>query len=111
MTARAERRQRQGERVVALRRAVGEKPRPLRAVRDGGQQLGLVVRRRLVADVDAVDALRDVERQRLAEGVAQRRVGAAARLVAGNVEARRPAQAVGEDRVEVRAPTAEAARP
>jgi hypothetical protein len=87
--------------VVALRRTVGEKPRALRAVGGGGEQLGLGVGRRLVADIDAVDALRDVECQRLAERVTQRRIGAAARLVTGNVESGRPAQAVGEDRVEV----------
>ena len=69
---RAERRQRQAQRVVALRRAVGQEPRARGAVGLGGQALGLLVGRRRRPEVDAPDVLRDVEPQRaVAEAEAQ----------------------------------------
>ena len=57
---RAQRREREAQRVVALRRAVGEEERPRRAERLGGEQLGALVGRRRRAEVDPVDVLRDV---------------------------------------------------
>ena len=100
---RAERRQREAERVVALRRAVGQKPRARRAVGLGGELLGALVRRRRRPEVDAVDVLRDVELERLpADRGAHAEVGAVAGLVAGHVEAGGAAEPVGDDRVEVR---------
>ena len=99
---RAQRREREAERVVALAGAVGEEPRARGAVRLGGELLGALERRRLRPEVDAVDVLRDVEHQRvLADRRHQPGVGARAGLVAGDVEARRAAEAVGHDRVEV----------
>ena len=77
---RAERRERQAQRVVALRGAVGEEPGLRGAVGGGGELLGAVVRRRLRPEVDALDVLRDVELQRgSADRVAQAGVGAARR--------------------------------
>ena len=71
---RAERREREAHRVVALRRAVREEPRARDAVGLGGEQLRALVRRRRRADVDALDVLADVERQRaVAEREAQAR--------------------------------------
>ena len=99
---RAERGEREAERVVALAGAVGEEPRARRAVRLGRELLGALERRRLRPEVDPVDVLRDVEHQRvLADRRAQPGVGARARLVAGHVEARGAAEAVGHHRVEV----------
>ena len=99
---RPERRQREAERVVALGGAVGQEPRARRAVGLGGELLGALERRRLGPEVDAVDVLRDVEHQRvLADRRDQPGVGARAGLVAGDVEARRAAEAVGDDGVEV----------
>jgi hypothetical protein len=95
-------RQGQAQRVVALRRPVGQEPRARGAVRLGGELLGALVGRRRRPEVDAHDVLRDVERQRvLAERPAQPRVRARACLVAGHVKARGAAEAVGDDRVEV----------
>jgi hypothetical protein len=100
---RPQRRQREAQRVVALRGAVGEEPRARGAVRLGGELLGALERRRLGPEVDAVDVLRHVEHQRVvADRAAQAGVGPLARLVPGHVEARRAAEAVGDDRVEVR---------
>ncbi len=62
---RAQRREREAQRVVALRRAVGEEERPLGAERLGGEPLGALVRRRRRPEVDAVDVLRDVGGQRV----------------------------------------------
>ena len=99
---RAERGEREAERVVALRRAVGQEPRARRAVGLGGEFLRALVGRRRRAEVHAVDVLRDVEPVRLpAEGGAHAEVGAVARLVAGHVEAGRAAEAVRDDGVEV----------
>ena len=68
----------------------------------GGELLGALERRRLGPEVDPVDVLRDVEHQRvLADRRDQPGVGARAGLVAGHVEARRAAEAVGDDGVEV----------
>ena len=90
-TVRAERRQREAQRVVALRRAVGEEPRARGAVGLGRELLGALVRRRRGAEVDALDVLRDVERERaVADREAQPGVGARAALVAGDVEAAGP---------------------
>ena len=100
---RAERRQREAERMVALRRAVGQKPRARGAVGLGRELLGPLVGRRGRAEVDAVDVLRDVELERLpADRGAHAEVGAVARLVAGHVEAGRAAEPVRDDRVQVR---------
>jgi hypothetical protein len=100
---RTERRQRQAERVVALRGAVSQKPRARGAVGLGGQLLRPFVRRRRLAEVDAVDVLRDVELERLpADRRAHAEIGAVAGLVTGDVEAGRPAEAVGDDGVQVR---------
>ena len=62
---RAERRQRQAQRVVALRRPVGEEERPLGAERLRGQALRALVRRRGRPEVDPVDVLRHVGGQRV----------------------------------------------
>ncbi len=99
----AERRQREHERVVALGGAVGEEPGPPGAVEVGGEDLGLVERRReRRRDVDAAGVLGDVHQQRVvADVVAQRRVGAGPALVPGDAEAGRLAEAVGRERVEV----------
>ena len=100
--ARAERREREAQRVVALRRAVGQEPRARGAVRLGGEALGLLVGRRRRPEVDAPDVLRDVEPQRaVAEAEAQARVGALAALVAGHVEAPGTAGPVADHGVEV----------
>ncbi len=91
-------------RVVAARGAVDQEPAALRAPGLGGEPLGELERRlgRVGADVDALDPGRDVEPQRrLAERLAQRRVGARPALVAGDVEAARVAVGVGDERVEV----------
>ena len=70
---RPERRERQAQRMVALGRAVGEEERALRAVGLGGEPLGALVRRRRRPEVDPVDVLRHVERQRVdADRLAQR---------------------------------------
>ena len=99
---RAERGEREAERVVALAGAVGQEPRARRAVGLGGELLGALERRRLRPEVDAVDVLRDVEHQRvLADRGDQPGVRARAGLVAGDVEARGAAEAVGHDGVEV----------
>ena len=100
---RAERRERQRQRVVALARAVREEPGARGAVRLGGERLGALVGGRRGAEVDAVDVGRHVEHQRaLAERGAQPGVGPGAALVAGDVEARRAAERVRPHRVEVR---------
>ena len=100
---RAERRQRQAQRVVALRRAVGEEERPLGAERLGGEPLRALVRRRRRPEVDAVDVLRHVGGQRVdADRLAQAGVGARPALVAGHVVAAGAAERVRDDRVEVR---------
>ena len=76
---RAQRREREAERVVALRGAVGQEPRARRPVGLGGELLGALEGRRLGPEVDAVDVLRDVEHQRvLADRRAQPGVGARA---------------------------------
>ena len=99
---RAERRERQAQRVVALRRAVGQEPRARGAVGLGGEALGPLVGRRRRPEVDAVDVLRDVEPQRaVAEAEAQAGVGALAALVAGDVEAPGTAGPVADHGVEV----------
>jgi hypothetical protein len=99
----AQRRQRQRERVVALTRAVGEEPGAGRAVRLGGELLGALVGGRRRPEVDPVDVGRHVDHQRrLAERRAQAGIGARAALVPGHVEARRAAERVAPDRVEVR---------
>ena len=85
----AQRREREAQRVVALRRAVGQEPRARGAVGLGGEALGPLVGSGRRAEVDAPDVLRDVERERAAEAAAHGRVGAQAALVAGHVEARR----------------------
>ena len=101
-TGAPERREREAERVVALGRAVGQEPRARRAVGLGGELLGALVRRRLGPEVDALDVLRDVEQQRvLADRERSPGSAPAPRLVAGDVEARRAAEAVGDERVEV----------
>ena len=100
---RAERREREAERVVALRRAVGQKPRAGGAVGLGGQLLRPLEGRRGLAEVDAVDVLRDVELERLpADRGAHAEIGAVAGLVAGDVEAGGAAEPVRDDRVQVR---------
>src|SRR6185369_559363 len=99
---RAERGEREAERVVALGGAVGEKPRAGGAVGLRRELLRSLERRRLRAEVDAVDVLRDVELERLpADRGADAEVGSRPRLVARDVEAGRPAEAVGDDRVEI----------
>ena len=99
---RAERREGKAQRVVALRRAVGQEPRARGAVGLGGQALGLLVGRRRGPEVDAPDVLRDVEPQRaVAEAEAQPGVGALAALVAGDVEAPGTAGPVADHRVEI----------
>ena len=62
---RAERGEREAQRMVALRRAVREEPRALGAEGLGGQALGALVRRRRRPEVDAVDVLRHVGRERV----------------------------------------------
>ena len=99
---RAQRGDGQAQRVVALCRAVGQQPGLPCAVSLRGEQLGLVEGRRVVAEIDALDVLRDVQRERVrAQRGAQRRIDAGARLVPGDVEARRPTKAVGDQRVQV----------
>ena len=96
------RREREAERVIALRGAVGQEPRLPGAVGVCRQLLRLLVGRRGGADVDPLRVLRHVEQQRtLADRPAQARVGAGAALVAGDVEAGGAAEAVGDERVEV----------
>ena len=100
---RPQRGERQAERVVALRRPVGQEERPRGPVGLGGQPLGLLVGCRRRAEVDPVDVLRHVHRQgALAQRVAEAGVGARAALVPGDVEAAGPAEGVADDRVEVR---------
>ena len=97
-----ERRQREAHRVVALGRAVREEPGAADAVGLGGEQLRALVGRRRGPDVDALEVLADVERQRpVAEREAQPGVGADAALVAGDVEAPGPPERVSDDGVEV----------
>ena len=94
--------QRQADRVVALRGAVDQEPGAPRAPGLGRQALRLFEGRRLGADVDALGDRRDVVLQAgLADQLAQRRVGAGAALVAGDLEAARVAGRVGEQRVDV----------
>ena len=74
---RAQRREREAQRVVALGRAVGEEERARRAERLGGEQLGALVRRRRRAEVDPVDVLRDVGGERRRAPIALRTPGSA----------------------------------
>jgi hypothetical protein len=93
----------EAQRVVALRGAVGEKPRALGAVGLGREALRSLVGRRRGSEVDPLDVLWHVELQRVEpDGVQQPGVGAPAALVAGDVEARGAAEAVGDQGVEVR---------
>ena len=90
---------------VALRRAVGEKPRPPRAPGVGRQPARDLVRgrRRADAGVDALDQGRDVERERCG---AQRRTQPAVRreaaLVPGHHRAARVAGGERDQRLEIR---------
>src|SRR5689334_10185363 len=89
--------------MIALGRAVGEKPRALRAVRVRRKRLGALVRRRRRARVDALDVLRDIQQQSaLADRRKQPGVDAFSALVAGHVEAQRSPEAVRGDRLQVR---------
>ena len=98
----AERRERQAQRVVALRRAVGEEERPRGAERLRREPLRALVRRRRRPEVDPVDVLRHVGGERVdADRLAQARIGARPALVARHVEAGRAAEGIGDDRVEV----------
>ena len=100
---RAERRERQRQCVVALARAVREEPGARGAVRLGGERLGPLVGGRGRPEVDPVDVGRHVDHQRrLAQRRAQAGVGARAALVPGHVEARRAAEGIAPDRIEVR---------
>jgi hypothetical protein len=100
---RAEGRQGERERVVALGCAVGQEERARGPVRLGGELLGPLVGRRPRAEVDALDVLRDVQLQGVGpDRRAQAGVRPLAALVAGHVEARRPAEPVGDEGVEVR---------
>ena len=99
---RAERGQREAQRVVALRRAVGQKPRARGSMGLGGEALGLLVGGRRGPEVDAPDVLRDVEPQcPIAEAEAQPGVGALAALVPGDVEAPGTTGPVADHGVEV----------
>ena len=62
--ARAGARERQAQRVVALGRAVGQKPAVLGPVGLGRETLGALIRRRRGTEVDPLDVLRDIEQQR-----------------------------------------------
>ena len=91
----------EADRVVAARGAVEQEPAALGAPGLGGEPLRALEGRRLRADVDSLDARRDVvQDRRLAEHLGQPRVAAGA-LVAGDVEAAGVARDVGGDRVEV----------
>ncbi len=104
--------ERETGREVALRRAVDQKPGPPRPPRLGGQPLGLLKRRRLWPDVDAVCQRGNVQAQRtLADRLAQLRVRAEPALVARNVQARGVAVGVCAQRVEVRRPLLLCAHP
>ena len=94
---------RQAQRVVALRGPVGEEPGAPGAVQGRRELLGHRERRGVGGrDVDAPRVAGDVQQQRrIAQRVAQLRVGAGAALVTGDVEARGLAVAVGGDRVQV----------
>jgi hypothetical protein len=94
--------QRQAQGVVALGRAVGEKPGPLCAVGLGGQDLRLVVRGGPGPEVDPRHRLVDIEGQRLADGPAQAGVGPRPALVPGDMKPGRPPEAVGGERVQIR---------
>ena len=95
-------RQRQADRVVALRGAVDQEPAALRAPGAGGEILRLLEGGRLGADVDPLGDRGDVVAQAdLADQLAHRRVGAGAALVAGDLEAAGVAGRVGEQRVDV----------
>ena len=95
--------ERQAEGVVPLRGAVGQKPRAAGPVGGRGQLLGALVGRWGGAEVDPLDVLADIERQRpIADRGAEARVGARAALVARDVEANRAAEAVGDDRLQIR---------
>jgi hypothetical protein len=94
--------QREAEGVVALGRAVGEKPALRRPIGAGRQQLGAVVGRRRLADVDALDVLGHVVGERAgAEQRDQLGVRAGAPLVPGHVEAGRLARDIRRDGLEV----------
>ena len=96
------RRQRQTQRMVSLRRPVGQEPAALGPVGVCGEPLGALVRRRRGPSVDPLDVLRHVEQQCLVtERRRQSRIGAFASLVAGHVESRRAAKAVRGDGFEV----------
>ena len=80
-----------------------QEPRPRRAVGLGGQRLGALVGRRPAGRCRCPAmscGMSSAARARRARSAAPR-VGARAALVAGHVEARRAAEAVGDDRVEV----------
>ena len=94
--------EREAQRVVALTRAVGEKPCPRGPIGVGRKVLGPLVRGRRGTDIDPLDVLRHIEGERaVAERAAQTGIGSGATLVAGNVEPRRAAEAVGGDGVKV----------
>ena len=95
----------QAGRQVALRGAVGQKPRPPGAPRIGRQPPGDLVRGDLAArrDVDALDERRQVERQRpVGQRIAQAAVRRAAALVAGHHRPPRAARGEGPQRLEIR---------
>ena len=97
----------QAGRDVALRGAVGEKPRPPRAPGLGGELPGELVGRGGAArvDVDALDQRGKVERERVApECPAQLRVGGHPALVARHHRAARIAGGEGEQRLEIGRP-------
>jgi hypothetical protein len=88
--------------VIALRRPL-VKPRARGAVGLRRELLGALERRRLGAEIDAVDVLWDVELERLpADRGAYADVGSLPGLVAGHVEAGGATESVGDDGVEVR---------
>jgi hypothetical protein len=94
--------ERKARHVVALRRAVQEKPRAPGTPRLRGELLRALPRRRLGAEVDALDERRNVERQgAVAEGLAELGIRARAALVARDMEAAGPTGRIGAQRVEV----------
>jgi hypothetical protein len=88
--------------MVSAGRSVDQEPAPPGAPGSGRQTLRALERGRLGADVDALDAGRDVvEDSGLAEGGYQGGVGAQP-LVPRDMKAPRVPSDVGDDRVEVR---------